>query len=216
MTPEQIFAGQAVYTRRVLSGYDFFVLGISNRWLWRCPTRRLELHYRAHLSANHLDVGVGSGYFLDRCKFPTPSPRLALMDMNEAALAYAAGRVSRYHPQCYVRSALAPIALDTPGFDSIGVNYLLHCLPGRMPEKAVVFDHLRPLMRPGAVLFGATLVQGDAPRNLPARRLMAFYNRKGIFSNTADTLDALTLELSLRFENVQVELVGCAALFAAR
>lgn len=138
------------------------------------------------------------------------------MDMNQAALAYAARRVLRYHPECHVRSVLAPISLDAPGFDSIGVNYLLHCLPGAMSEKAVVFDHLRPLMRPGAVLFGATLVQGDAPRNLPARRLMAFYNRKGIFSNRADTLDALTLELSRRFADVQVEPVGCAALFAAR
>lgn len=213
---EQVLAGQAVYTRRVLSGYDFFVLGFSNRWLWRCPTRRLEQHYRTHLSANHLDVGVGTGYFLDRCPFPTATPRLALMDMNEEALAYTAGRVARYRPERHVGNVLAPIALDAPGFDSVGVNYLLHCLPGGMADKAVAFDNLRPLMRPGAVLFGATLVAGDAPRNLAARRLMAFYNRKGVFSNTADTLDELRRALTRRFADVQIELVGCAALFAAR
>jgi hypothetical protein len=72
---------------------------------------------------------------------------------------------------------LEAISVDAPGFDSSGVKYLLHCLPGTLAEKAVAFDHLRPLKRPGAVLFGSTLLQGDAPRNAAARRLMALCNR---------------------------------------
>ena len=72
ITIEQVDAGQAVYTRRTLLAYDFVVLGLSNRFVWKCPTWQLEAHYNWHVSANHLDVGVGTGYFPDRCRFPLP------------------------------------------------------------------------------------------------------------------------------------------------
>jgi len=106
----------------------------------------------------------------------------------------------------------APIA----PFDSLGMNYLLHCLPGSMREKAVVFDNLRPLLNPGARVFGSTLLQGGVPRSWAARRLMKFYNRKGVFSNTHDTLSDLQQSLAERFADVSVEVVGCVALFSAR
>ena len=44
---------------------------------------------------------------------------------------------------------------------------------------------------------------------------MKFNNRRGIFSNTADTADALTTALNDRFEDVQVQIIGCVATFAA-
>ena len=69
-TKEQVDAGQAVYTKGNLAAYDLFVLGISNRYIWKCPSVRIKEHYNQHLSSNHLDVGVGTGYFLDQCRFP--------------------------------------------------------------------------------------------------------------------------------------------------
>ncbi|GAB3473594.1 class I SAM-dependent methyltransferase [Azotobacter salinestris] len=213
---EQVAAGQAAYTPRTLPLYDFVVLGVSNPFIWKCPTRRLEQHYERHLSANHLDVGVGTGYFPDRCRFPAHAPRVALMDLNPDTLAFAARRIARYVPKTYRRNVLEPIVFADEGFDSIGINYLLHCLPGSIAAKAVVFDHLKALMNPGAVLFGATLLQGGVPRSPLARGLMAAYNRKGIFCNREDDLDSLKEELGRRFREVSVEVVGCAALFAGR
>lgn len=216
VTREQVEAGQAVYTRRSLPLYDLVVLGISNRFIWKCPTQRLEAHYNRHVSANHLDVGVGTGYFLDRCRFPANAPRVALMDLNGESLAHAAQRIARYRPEVYRRNVLEPIELDEEPFDSIGLNYLLHCLPGSIAEKSLVFDHLQPLLKPGARLFGATLLHGGVPRSALARRLMAIYNRQGIFANQADDLEGLRRELARRFSEVAVEVVGCAALFSAR
>lgn len=216
VTQKQVEAGQAVYTRRTLALYDFVVLGVSNPFIWKCPTRRLEEHYARHLSANHLDVGVGTGYFLDRCRFPADTPRVALMDLNPDTLAFAAQRIARHAPKTYRRNVLEPIALSGEGFDSVGVNYLLHCLPGSLAEKAVVFDHLKALMNPGAVIFGSTLLQGGVPRSALARGLMAAYNRKGIFSNREDDLETLQHELGQRFREVSVEVLGCAALFSGR
>jgi SAM-dependent methyltransferase len=229
---EQVEAGQAVYSKGTLAVYDWVVLGISNRFIWKCPTPMLEAHYNKHLSANHLDVGVGTGYFLDRCRFATarddrsagnagsncqpPTPRVALMDLNPEALAFAAQRIGRYRPETYRRNVLEPIAIEAQRFDSVGVNYLLHCLPGSIETKAVVFDHLRALMNPGAVLFGSTLLQGGVHRSGLARRLMAVYNKKGIFANQHDDLEGLERVLRSRFRDVSIQVIGCGALFSGR
>jgi 2-polyprenyl-3-methyl-5-hydroxy-6-metoxy-1,4-benzoquinol methylase len=216
VTSEQIRAGQAIYTPKTLAVYDLLVLGLSNRFIWKCPTVRLLAHYDRCVSGNHLDVGVGTGYFLDRCRFPAAEPRVALMDLNRDALSFASRRIARHRPEIYVRNVLEEVAFDGEKFDSVGVNYLLHCLPGDMATKARAFDFLTALMNPGAVLFGSTLLQGGVARSWAARRLMAFYNSKGVFSNTQDDLATLTRELEERFSDVAVETVGCAALFSAR
>jgi 2-polyprenyl-3-methyl-5-hydroxy-6-metoxy-1,4-benzoquinol methylase len=200
----------------MLAIYDVLVLGLSNRWIWKCPTPRLLAHYDRHISVNHLDVGVGTGYFLDRCRFPKATPRIALMDLNRDALQFATRRIARYRPETYVRNVLEKIDFDGAKFDSLGVNYLLHCLPGDMAMKARALDFLSPLLNPGAVVFGSTLLQGGVAHGFAAQRLMAFYNSNGIFSNTQDDLETLTRELGMRFSAVSVETVGCAALFSAR
>jgi hypothetical protein len=211
---DQVTAGQAVYTKGVLRSYDFWVLGFSNRFLWRCPTERLLQHYNQYVTANHLDVGVGTGYFLDHCRFPTGAPRITLLDLNPNALEFAAERIARYRPEKYLINVLEPISIDSARHDSVGINYLLHCLPGSIESKAVALDHLKALMNRNAVLFGSTLLQGGVPRNWGTRLLMDIYNRKGIFSNCNDTLDGLERVLRERFRDVTIEVIGCAALFA--
>ena len=69
--------GQAIYTKWFLSTYDFFVLGFFCRFVWKCPSHHILGLYGRYVSANHLDIGAGTGYFLDRCKFPVAGPRLA-------------------------------------------------------------------------------------------------------------------------------------------
>ena len=216
VTEEQVLAGQAVYTPGMLAMYDLLVLGISNRYIWKCPSSRIEEHYNTFVTGNHLDVGVGTGYFLDRCHFPSHTPRVALMDLNANTLDFAARRIRRYQPETYRVNVLEPISVEAGKFDSVGLNYLLHCLPGSMESKAVVFDHLKALLNPNAVLFGSTLLQGGVSRNWLAQLLMEAYNKKGIFSNREDDFPALMQALSRRFREVSAEVVGCAALFSGR
>jgi hypothetical protein len=214
--PAGVEAGQAVYTKRTLAVYDFLVLGFSNRLIWKCPTRQIVEHYNQHVTANHLDVGVGTGYFLDHCRFPSPTPRVALMDLNLQALDFAAKRIARYQPETCHQNVLEPISIAAEKFDSVGINYLLHCLPGSIESKAVAFDHLKALMNPNPVIFGSTLLQGGVPRGWSAKQLMAVYNSKGIFSNQQDDLEGLERALQQRFSEVSVDVLGCAALFSAR
>jgi 2-polyprenyl-3-methyl-5-hydroxy-6-metoxy-1,4-benzoquinol methylase len=217
-SPEQVEAGHAFYTRRSLAVYDLAILGYFSRLAWRCPARRIVAHYDEHVSANHLDVGVGTGYFLDRCQYPASRDgvRLALLDANSTCLDVAAERVARFTPERIEANVLEPIAYDGPRFDSVGLNYLLHCLPGPMRTKAAAIDHLIALAHPGAALFGATLLHAGVHRSWFARAVMKRNNAHGIFSNVDDSLEALRSALTARLDNVSVEVVGCVGVFAGR
>jgi Methyltransferase domain len=216
ISDDSVKAGQAIYTPRTLQLYDLIVLGISNKFIWQCPTQRLVDLYNSNITGNHLDVGVGTGYFLDRCQFPSSTPRIALMDINTNALEFAARRLVRYQPGRYCQNVLEFITLNVKKFDSVGINYLLHCLPGSIESKAIAFDYLQTMMNPNAVIFGSTLLQGNVSRNWLAKSLMGVYNSKGIFSNQDDDLEGLVRSLNNRFRDVSIQVVGCVALFSGR
>jgi ubiquinone/menaquinone biosynthesis C-methylase UbiE len=211
-----VVAGQAAYSSSFLKFYDLLVLGFNNHFAWRCPTTVLVEHYNAHVSADHLDVGVGTGYFLDRCRFPRSDPRLVLMDLNSNSLSAASRRVARYRPETVLRNVLEPIDMEGEPFSSIGLNLLLHCVPGSLKEKAIAFDRLRVHLRPGGVIFGATVLSVGVERNRLARATMRLYTAKGIFHNDQDSLADLQAVLEERFVDVRTRVVGCVGVFSAR
>lgn len=214
VTPQQVEAGQAAYSPMVLRFYDLYVHGLSNPLLWRCPTRELRRLYDRNVSRRHLDVGVGTGYFLDKARWPYPDPEITLVDLNPNSLAAAARRIRRYEPRTVRANILEPLPA-LPRFTSAGLCYLLHCVPGAIPQKAVAFDHVRELLAPGGRVFGATIVQGTVHRSRAAQAMMNLYNGKGIFANAEDTAEDLEAALRARFSDVRVELKGVVALFEA-
>jgi hypothetical protein len=205
----------AAYTPFTLAIYDVLVHGLSNRFAWQCPTRRLVELYRESLAPDHLEAGVGTGLLLDRAATPELK-RLVLLDANRNCLDRAGARLARFEPELHQVNLLAPLALRTAPVASVGLTYVLHCLPGRMDEKLVVIDHLRPLMRDGATLFGATILGRGIEPNRAARALSDLYNAKGVFNNRADDVDALSDGLRRRFATVAVAQEGCVAIFRAR
>ena len=77
--------GTAVYTPLALALYDLAVLGFSNSFIWQCASHVLLDFYNQHISVQHLDIGVGTGYFLDRCRFPSTALKIALFDLTLTA-----------------------------------------------------------------------------------------------------------------------------------
>jgi SAM-dependent methyltransferase len=211
---DQIARAHAIYTPFMLSIYDVLVHGLSNRFAWRCPTRQLIELYRTNLSADHLEAGVGTGFFIDRAG-RAGFDRLALLDINRHCLDRAAQRLARFKPTLHQVNLLAPVELDLAPFSSIGLTYVLHCLPGSMREKLVVIDHLQPLMQKDAALFGATILGRDIAPNAAARALLDLYNAKGVFNNREDDLASLAVGLRRRFDEVEIETQGLVALFRA-
>ncbi len=212
---ERIAAAQSLYTKPLLAVYDWLLLGLYCRFVWRCPSSHMLELYNRHVSVNHLDVGVGTGYFLDRCKFPTANPRLALMDLNRNCLEVSGKRLARYKPSVYQKNVLDAININTPGFDSIGMMNLLHCLPGNIKSKGVVFENLRALLNPNGVVFGSTFLYGGVQRSLLATYTLHLTNRWGLMTNMEDDLEGLKAILARHFADSIVQVTGCVALFVA-
>ncbi len=210
------YAGQAVYTPGFLRFYDTYVLRFNGAVLWRCPPRRLVRLYDENVSSPHLDIGVGTGYLLDKCRFPTESPDITLMDLNPNSLDAASKRVSRYRPKTHQGNALEPFALPACAFESIGLNWLLHCVPGDIASKSVIFDHCKAVLAPGGVVFGSTVLNRGVRHTPQSRWVMRLLNNKEVFSNLDDDLEGLTQQLQTRFADPVVNVVGTVALFSAR
>jgi SAM-dependent methyltransferase len=206
----------AVYTPARLALYDPIILGFSCRFLWRCPKHRFLELYNRHVGARHLDVGVGTGYFLDHCAFPVERPAITLLDPSGPCLAKAARRLDRYSPRVVRASVLEPLDLGEAQFDSVALNGVLHCLPGTMEEKAAVFRNLRPVVAEGGVLFGSTILGQGVDHTRLARRALGVYNRERIFTNLDDDRAGLGHALAGFSADYETETAGSFALFAAR
>jgi hypothetical protein len=173
--------------------------------------------YNSYVGARHLDVGVGTGWFLEHCDWPVDTPQITLLDLNKNSLSVASKRIRRYAPATIQANVLDPVDLGDVRFDSIGTNYLFHCLPGELESKAAtVASSLCPYLASDGVLFGSTILGRGVRHNLLGRRLMRLYNRKGIFSNLEDDQRGLEQGLASQLTDVEVEVVGAVALFAGR
>lgn len=212
----EIWSGQSLYTRLFLSVYDWLALGMHCRFIWNCSSAHMLELYNQNITANHLDVGVGTGYFLDRCKFPTANPRLVLMDLNPDCLERAGKRVARYNPAKYRRNVLEPIKINAHKFDSIGMMNLLHCLPGNISSKGVVFENLRALPNDGGVIFGSTILYRGIERSPLASYTLKLSNRMGFMTNLDDDPEGLKKVLGQHFSQSMVKVIGCVALFWGR
>jgi ubiquinone/menaquinone biosynthesis C-methylase UbiE len=208
-------AGQAGYTRSFLPFYDLVVMNYTLPVLWRCSKKRLRRLYDENASARHLDIGVGSGYLINKCHFPSDAPEITLMDMNPNSLEFTARRIRRYSPETHQGNVLEPWGLPEETFDSVAMANLLHCVPGTLREKAVAFDHARDVLAPGGRLFGATVLGKEAKHTKSSMRAMERVNKKGAFSNLDDRQEDLEAALAQDFPTYEVEIEGVVALFTA-
>ncbi|MFX2609595.1 class I SAM-dependent methyltransferase [Enterobacter mori] len=207
--------GIKAYTPLSLKLYDWWVLQVSNRYAWQCDTERhLIPHFRNNMKNNHLDVGVGTGYYLT---FTPDICNISLLDLNISSLEAANARVGRKRIK---ESILHDVFDPYPShlceqFDSVSMFYLLHCLPGEMDDKAEVIAHASTALTKEGCLYGATILGDEACHNRFGRKLMRMYNQKGIFSNRTDSAEALASLLSRYFCHVEILMEGRVALFKA-
>jgi len=218
-SPQQLNteSGASVYSPTILKLYDYLVLGLSNRFVWQCPTKTVLLpFYKEHLGLKHLDVGVGTGFYIARTGL-TRSHQVSLLDLNENSLRAAAAQVKQAKVCTFMRDVMQPSSepADT-GYDSISLFYLLHCLPGTMDDKETAIANLKQYLSKDGVLYGATILGNEAAHNPIGRMLLKLYNDKGVMHNMADTLDDLQRMLRRQFQNVQIRRHNKVALFVAR
>jgi SAM-dependent methyltransferase len=207
------YKGQAGYTPLLLKIYDPWVLGFMARAVWRCPIPPVVERYHRLMGRRHLDVGPGTGYFLEKAA-PPDGTEITLLDPNTNVLAHASRRLAAMHPLTVQADVLKPLPVDPP-FDSAALSYVLHCLRGPQSQKAVAIRNIADVLTPDGVLFGGTVL-GLAERHTPqARVFLRMVNWHGDFDNLGDTAEGLRQILEESFEAVEVEVVGSTANFTA-
>ncbi|MFZ6679334.1 class I SAM-dependent methyltransferase [Undibacterium sp. Tian12W] len=207
--------GVRIYSRLLLQCYDILIYRLLAPYVWRCKSRYFADLYHLMMSRNHADIGVGTGYFLDRCHYQPGEVRIGLFDLQQNCLNFTAARIARFQPETYLCNALEPMPTSAARFDSIALGGILHCIPGDMLEKGAVFDAIRPLMHAGTQVFGYTILNQDITKTMLSRCVYAVLHRLKVINGDQDSAGQLKSALEKRFQNVEVSTVGCIALFSA-
>ena len=207
------YNGQRDYTRLLLNLYDPLVLGPIARYVWRCPTTVLVERYRRHIRDRHLDVGPGTGYFLEHAGLPDGS-RVTILDPNTNVLGHVSRRLRSLEVTAIEADVLKPLPLTGP-FDSAALHAVIHCLPGPLERKAAAVANIAAVLAPTGVLFGASVIGTSGQHTRVARRFLDVFNRQGGFDNLGDTEAGLRDILGASFDHVELEAIGSIAVFAA-
>jgi SAM-dependent methyltransferase len=207
------FGGQREYTPFFLRIYDPLILGVFTRFIWRCPATRLVEGYRQHIRPGHLDVGPGTGYFLERAGLADGSP-VTLLDPNLHVLDHASRRLQRLHIATVEADVCKPLPLDGQ-FASAAMNGVIHCLPGPRSRKAAAVANVAAVLAPSGVFFGSSILGTSGSHTRLSRSVLTSNNRRGIFDNLGDSQEALREILEASFVRVDLETIGSMAVFAA-
>ncbi|KAK1989296.1 methyltransferase domain-containing protein [Colletotrichum cereale] len=253
MTRPDTFAGAAIYVPVFLRYvYDPVVLGLYCPYAWKIPSSKMREFFNRHIAnaasrsrsstpvsvasvrpgssrespCRILDIGVGTGYFLEHAPVPAGS-EVHLADLNQAALHAARSRTLAAHPKTICKTTVVDF-LDPEGrglrcrdlsggsFDAISTTMLLHCLPGPPARKADALVRLRHLLTPGGTLFGMTILGRGVEHNIWGKQLMFWHNLLGLFGNTEDDVEGFVGPLKQAFGDVSWEVHGNMLLFEAR
>jgi SAM-dependent methyltransferase len=197
----------------MLMAYDRVVLGFVSWFVWHCSTSQLVERYRQHIRDPHLDVGPGTGYFLEKSGLPDGS-RVTILDPNPNVLEHTSRRLRHLDVTAVRADVLKPPPVEGP-FDSAALHLVIHCLPGPLSRKALAVANVAAVLAPTGVLFGASVLGNSGHHSWLARRVLGAFNRRGAFDNLDDSDEGLREILEASFERVELEMIGLVAVFTA-
>ena len=157
--------------------------------------------YRRHLSSRHLDVGPGTGYFIEKAG-PPAGTEITLLDPNPYVLKHVSRRLASMAPATVEADVMRPLPVDGP-FNSAALSFVLHCLRGPMTNKATAVRNIADVLTPDGVLFGGTVLGTEESHTRPARAFLWVVNKKGDFDNLEDTVGGLHGILGASFRDVR-------------
>ncbi|MGI9515632.1 MAG: hypothetical protein ACR2NP_01185 [Pirellulaceae bacterium] len=203
----------------MLRWYDLVVPGWLSERVWRCPASQLDEMYERFSRPRHLDIGVGTGFYLQRLLNTDWNPcRLILADANPDCLEYASRQladVPHETVQIDVLDLDPQLAARLGTVESIAANFLLHCLPHGIASADGLADLASEILVDDGIFFGSTITGEVAGQQPTSRRVMRLFNRLHIFGNRGDNVYQLQMLLSSRFAHCRIRSAGCVTMFAA-
>ena len=215
-TPATVHDGARFYSHWLLAIYDVLIMKLFTPYVWRCKPHHYVNLYDEHMSTNHADIGVGTGYVLDKCRYAPGNVRIGLFDLQPNSLKFTAKRLHRFSPESYLRNAMEPIHISSEKFDSVGLGGLLHCIPGDLLQKGQVFTSLTPIMKPDSRVFGYTILNRGIRKTWLSRGIYYLCQKLKVINGVDDCASDLDHELTRHFKQHNLKTIGCVAIFSAQ
>ena len=193
--------------------YDRLVNEINCEKVWGCKKKYIIDNYNRNINSNHLEIGPGTGYFLKKQNLDVNLNKLTLIDINKNILDYSKNNLQSEYSDIDILSHnlfTSKIPTDIK-FNSVGINYVLHCVPGNLQTK---LDKLISNLGNNEYnLFGASVICDSININLLAEYEIIFLNAFGIFNNNYDTYEELNEYLNNTNLNFSLKRRGYVAIF---
>lgn len=139
---------------------------------------------------------------------------VSVLDLNPNCLEDAKQALKRPDMPTFLADVLQPLPL-TEKYDSISTFYLIHCLPGPLEKKMVLFTNLKKHLTEDGTVYGTTILGMGVSFNWFGRIIMHFLNKNRIFDNRGDGEVEFREALKRDYKMVKTELVGNILLFSA-
>ena len=193
--------------------YDRLVNEINCEKVWKCSKKHIINNYNKNINCNHLEIGPGTGYFLKKKNLNVNLNKLTLVDVNSKILNYSKNNLKSEYSDINILSHNL-FSYEIPSkvkFNSVGINYVLHCIPGNLQTKLdkLIFN----LGNNKYNLFGASVICDPLHMNPIAEYELIFLNALGIFNNNNDTYEELNEYLNNRNLNFSLKKQGYVAIF---
>lgn len=201
------FWNKSNFISKSLQVYDVFVNEINCKYIWSCDKSKIFNLYKKNVRPNHVEIGPGTGYYLKPSMYKIK--KLALVDINQDILDYS--RKNLKENNCNIETFCINLFSKPNKFtvnknSSIGINCVLHCIPGKLETKIQhILDNIEK--DKNIVLFGATVVN-DKSDSVLVNLELKFLNHFKIFQNGADFSHELVDYLQKKKLTYHVEKVG--------
>lgn len=199
------------FVTQSLKLYDFAVNDINCNYVWRCNKKNIIDNYKKNIGKIHLEIGPGTGYFL---KNNYPNEKLYLMDINNETLDFSKKNLEGSYNNIYkLKHNIFTDKIKIDQLDSVGINYVLHCVPGKLENK--VDKLISNLITSNQTkYFGATVVNNNYLQTPLSKFELYFLNQKKIFSNFEDDYRNLIKYFEYNNINYQYKICGNVLIFS--
>ena len=200
-----------------LDYYDLFVNKINCKYVWKCNEKNIYNLYTNNIQKHHIEIGPGTGYYLK--PFISNLKSLELVDINSNILRYANMRL--LNPN--LKKKITNINLFQKNnilkidneITSIGVNCVLHCVPG--PIEVSIDNLIHNLKKENKenkiIIFGSSVIN-DSEKNILQDFELGLLNYFRIFDNKQDNEERLITYFQTRQLQYKIHKVGSIILFS--
>ena len=194
-----------------LKFYDFLVNDINCNFVWRCNKNNIFENYKSNVKKNHLEIGPGTGYFL---KNDLKIKNLTLLDINNQTLLFSKNNLSNKYSNINILNYdIFNSKLELDDIESVGLNYVLHCVPGKLENKIdKLINNLSSSNK--VTFFGATVVNDNNIQSYLSNMELFLLNKYLIFNNKEDYSSNLIKYFKDNNINFNYKIIGNVLIFS--